>query len=311
MNNRRNFLLNSAAAIATSSLDRQITSAESVQESELVFLARVPYGVPSGRHIHFLDDTSWLSFFQRIWGKRLTCKKALGVSSYGIDPLFEAMKGRRAPKTNEELIKFIEQNCYNWNIKSEDGLIEYISDDDELDMSYHFLNSAFVKKNRKRLAFPLHKGWLPRNVNPSKTSQPRTWVVSHMPSQSADSNLWDIFEVKGSRLDQIGEIHSVMKNSDATFDSEQLEDFLEHQPKDQRWNVTMVKFLNKNASFKGNLSEFQCSPHICEIYHHCENWGETRVFQQVIVFDDLWASTHTELFGSFKTLRKNHLLPSK
>ena len=305
---RRKFLASTSAALAAANMHTESITQSDNDKNGLVFLARVPYDVPSGRHLFHVNEDSWLSYFQKIWHKGLTAKQALGINSYGINPLFDAMKKHRPPKTEEQLRSFIEKNCYNWGVKTENGMFEFLSDDDELDMSYHFLNSSFASKNQELLKFPLHQGWLPREVRPQKQSKPKTWVVSRMPSSSGDSNLWDIFEVDGVRLDQIGKIHSVIKNSDASFDSEDLERFLKDEPKKQNWNVTLIKFLNKSATFDGNRSEFQCSPHLCEVFHHCDDWGKKRVFQQLIVFDDLWAATNEKLFKSFRTLRKNTIL---
>ena len=311
---RRQFLAAGAMAGLAGAADLHqpgMAQEQDAEEKFTWFCARVPYNVPNGRHVKRLSSESPLKFFQDIWPKKVDSKDALGILSYGTADIFgDPESDGPAPADARELAKVIKQHCYVRSIRTQDGQLEYQSDDDEFDMSYYFFDSEFARRNPDRVSFLLHRGWLPTEVRPSKDSKPATHILSRMPTQTCDSNQWDYFKVEGTRLNQIGEVFATMKATRFS-DSAEMQKYLETQPKDQNWALTFAKFIAENVTFKENKTEFQCSPHICELNHHAFNWGQggkNKVFNQFIVFDDLWAASYPDLFTSMLRFQKEELL---
>ena len=308
---RRQFLAAGAIAGLAASHQPGMAQEPDAEERFTWFCARVPYNVPNGRHVKRLSAESPLKFFQDAWPKKVESEDAFGICSYGICNLFSDPDKATPPLGDDHaLAKAIKNNCYCTSIETQFGQLEYMSDDDELDMSYYFFDSEFAKKNPDRVAFLLHRGWLPTEVRPRKDSRPTTHILSRMPTQSCDSNRWDYFKVEGTRLNQIGKVFAAMK-ANRYSDTAEMQKYLEKQPKDQNWALTFAKFVTENATFKDNKTEFQCSPHICELNYHQCNWGKDgkhKVFQQFIVFDDLWAASHPDLFNSMQRFQKEKLL---
>jgi len=304
---RRQFLAAGATAGFYATKLRQTRAASEDAEKFTWFCARVPYDVPNGRHVKKLAGETPLKFFQNAWANK-DSKAALGIQSYGSYHIFGDPDLTASPPADDQaLANAIEKNCYCTSIETQHGQLEYLSDDDELDMSYYFFDSEFAKNNPDRVKFLLHQGWLPTEIKSNKDSAPATHILSRMPTQTCDSNNWDYFKIEGTRLNEIGKAFETMQ-ANRYSDSATMEKFLESQAKDQSWALTIAKFVDAEGSFKDNRSEFQCTPHLCELNLHSHNYGKSAVFEQFIVFDDLWAASHPDMFQSMLRFKKEKLL---
>lgn len=280
----------------------------------IYFVARTPYNTASGRYVKKLESESVLGWFQENWNSGENSKQILGESFYGLQNLFDSDEAcKSVPASLEEVIKDLEKRCYNDRIKTKDDALEFYTDDDEMNLVYHWFTSEFAEQNMDRVGFLIHDGWLPTNVNVDPKSKPTTYLCSRTPSQTCDSELWDFFEIPGIRLDQIGDVVSVMDTNSGS-DSYWLKEFLKEVPTDFSWKQAIEKLVEDQCTWKDakNESRFNCSKHVCEMQQHHtthENWkSKPKEFQQFIVFDDLWAAAHPTLATAIRRFEKRAIL---
>ena len=276
-------------------------------EQFVYFVARTPYDTASGRYIKKLKSDSVLKWFQEHWnsGNDPSRENILGAGFYGLSSMFEGSDPK--PTSLTEVTESLKKRCYYNSIVARDGAIEFLTDDDELDLSYYWFTSEFAAKHPDRVSFLMNDRWLPTNVVENEKSKPTTYLCSRYPGQSCDSANWDLFEIPGTRLEFIANVEPVMEKSKFS-DSSELQDFLLKVPGDFSWKQTIEKLVAEKAAFKDNQTEFRCSKHICEMRHHAENWGKNKLFNHFVVFDDLWAATHPNLTASIRRFKKREML---
>jgi hypothetical protein len=238
----------------------------------------------------------------------------LGVRFYGgvahlLDYLSEGNPDEiPMPQCEADLVAAFNSTSYINSIELKRGALEIETDDDEMDQCQYFFDSTFAKRNPKRIAFLIHKGWMPVRVDKSIRSRPKTYLFARYPSQSCDSANWDFFELQGHRLERIGKIRAAM--NDGRSDCHYLKGFLDQADPELSWQATTKNLAKDLFPFAGNLTEHKCSRHICQINHHQGNWFKRKaaVYSQLLVFDDLWAKSHSELFQSMRRFQRGKLL---
>jgi uncharacterized protein (TIGR02996 family) len=211
------------------------------------FVYRSPYEGPSGKHLkRFPDDDTVLDWFRNSWrflgwgegeppageGKpaRVRRRRAgreavdrlsdtLGCDVYGFGTLFEraAEHDLPPPASDRQLDEYLQQYLYSEGpILYRPHLLTVKTDDDELELAYHFFDDHYLARHGKRAAFLLHDGWqLPgghgkagfraseptSELKPAGKGEGTTYLIFHAFYDS--SNLIDLpggYRIKGARV---------------------------------------------------------------------------------------------------------------
>ncbi|MFM7563275.1 MAG: hypothetical protein ACKO81_09605 [Planctomycetota bacterium] len=276
----------------------------------ITFVYRSPYENPTGRYVKRLPDDSILAWFQRVWSSQAghaeddLSERLLGQHVYGFDSLFEAIKRYRlpVPRDQRELEQQLKTHLYaEGGIAFTPEVLQVLTNDDELELRYYFIDDSFIKENPSRCAFLVHEGGLPKDGLRSG-SEPCTRLFVHAPEQTIYSQVWDRVVKPGVRLaDLLGTIDSyeAMRNVNAVS---VRQDLISLASSGASWRDSLAVISAKElgrGSRLANESVLDYSEHICQLHHHAAtiSWGrlQRRLFHQIIVFDDLWAAAHPEL----------------
>ncbi|HMY16820.1 MAG TPA: hypothetical protein PKA58_10920 [Polyangium sp.] len=136
------------------------------ERSGIWFVYRSHYEGPLSRRIRRLEDPSILAWFTRMMNAARTAEnpdeiyeKELGGSVYGLGSLFEATKEEnlRSPKDIEHLQKLLKRHLYvEGEFRLDEHSLRVLTDDDEVQLAYFFLDDEAVKANPERLAWLFH-----------------------------------------------------------------------------------------------------------------------------------------------------------
>jgi len=283
----------------------------------VTFVYRSPYNNLTGRHIVRFDDDSILGWFQRHWNKPpyqgdTTLSESLfGKSVYGFESFFERIGEEKlpTPQSNDELGELLKRHVYaEVGIKFEPELFSVFTDDDELDLIYHFIDDRLIEREPHRFAFLTHDGSLPTSIDPGVSdTEPRTFLFAHHPECSADSQIWDQVVSKAAINDTkalLDQYSTEKPEGDHGFwEATNLRTFLTGKKEQGRsWKELLTEFINghSNIGDANNQSLLLCDEHIVQLQHHAQNYNEP-LFYQVIVFDNVWAASHPDLASSLKT----------
>ena len=274
----------------------------------MIFCGRVPYEIPSGRFVKVFDCPSVSEWFEKYVGCRKTPKEVFGTDAlvflkYLLGDVIDLKK---------EGSSVLESLTLASIVRSEGNLAEWKTDDDERDAVFYWFDSKFASDNPQRVSYLLQNDWLPINVEPRDT-RPCTYLCYRFSDDSADTELWEIIELPGQRIDDMGKVLAVLKKKldvegigCRTF-IEEIADF----PKGRSWNEFVVR-LSSEYKHTIKSTEFQCSKHICELRLNAEVRNiyqrKMRLFEQMVVFDDLWASQYPDLFQSLIAFKSARLL---
>jgi len=131
------------------------------ERSGIWFVYRSHYEGPLSRRIRRLEDPSILAWFTRMMNAARTAEnpdeiyeKELGGSVYGLGSLFEATKEEnlRSPKDIEHLQKLLKRHLYvEGEFRLDEHSLRVLTDDDEVQLAYFFLDDEAVKANPERL----------------------------------------------------------------------------------------------------------------------------------------------------------------
>jgi hypothetical protein len=276
----------------------------------ITFVYRSPYENLTGRYVKRLPDASILAWFQRVWNSQAghaeddLSERLLGQHVYGFDSLFDAIKQHSlaVPSDQRELEQQLKTHLYaQGGIACTPEVLQVLTNDDELELRYYFIDDSFIKGNPSRCAFLVHEGSLPKD-GLSSVSEPCTCLFVHAPEQTIYSQVWDRVVKPGVRLDDLAgtiDAYKAMRNVNAVGVRQEL---ISLASSGASWRdavaVISAKDLGRGSRL-ANESVLDCSEHICQLHHHAAtiSWGrfQRRLFHQVIVFDDLWAAAHPEL----------------
>lgn len=276
----------------------------------ITFVYRSPYENLTGRYVKRLPDASILAWFQRVWNSQAghaeddLSERLLGQHMYGFDSLFDAIKqhGLAVPSDQRELEQQLKTHLYaQGGIACTPEALQVLTNDDELELRYYFIDDSFIKENPSRCAFLVHEGSLPKD-GLSSVSEPCTCLFVHAPEQTIYSQVWDRVVKPGVRLDDLAgtfDAYKAMRNVNAVGVRQEL---ISLASSGASWRDALAVISAKDlgrGSRLANESVLDCSEHICQLHHHAAtiSWGrfQRRLFHQVIVFDDLWAAAHPEL----------------
>ena len=275
----------------------------------LTFVYRSPYDNLTGRHIkHFADETL-LAWFQRVWdtpdpgGDVDVSELLFGQYVYGFSSLFDRIWEHQleVPKSDDQLKQCLEQYIYaELFAECSSEVLQVFTDDDELDVRYFLMDDRFIERNQDRCAFLTHTRSLPTSVV-GANGQPCTYLYIHAPEESADSQMWERVVTQGVRLDKPVATIEAYEKQGCCEACEVLAELSEMKSGNLTWQKALSSIAKKDRGYPardGNQSVIDCSEHICQLHHHAKTWGETHLFHQIIVFDDLWAKAHPALSKS-------------
>jgi hypothetical protein len=136
------------------------------------FVYRTHYEGPLSKRVKKLDAPSVLAWFQKaIEKKGKGVEKEIGGHVYGFDSLFE--EKHDVPKTVAALRDLLEEDLYSeGDIRVDAHSVRVSTDDDEVELAYFFLGEAAVKK-KDRVAWLLHdEPKLPTKIGKGKYKPP-------------------------------------------------------------------------------------------------------------------------------------------
>jgi hypothetical protein len=133
------------------------------------FVYRSHYEGPSGKHVRVLDADSVLGWFQGVWERAKGAEDVaawveaeLGTSVYGLASIFEAARDESLPpsKTDWKLKSYLEEHLYvEGEIIFDPHALQVLTDDDEIELAYFFLDDQYLKENPGRAVYLLHEDW--------------------------------------------------------------------------------------------------------------------------------------------------------
>jgi len=288
------------------------------------FAYRSPYNNLTGRYIRRFEDDTILSWFQKHWNSGSSSEKILGQATYGFESLFDHVSEKQIPipQTVEELGEVLKVNIYaEEGVRFAPQMLEVFTDDDELDLQYFMIEDEFAKQNPDRTSFLLHEGSLPTEA-PVSESKPCTWLYVHSPVQSADSQTWDRVKCEGVRLADgpraVIEAYQGLRYAEAEKFYSSL---VEWKDSEKTWQEIIEAWVEQCLQSNADDAKLEdgtqliCDQHIIQLHHHAETWkrakGLSRLFYQVIVFDDVWAAEHPHLAKSIDFYASDRSLLAK
>lgn len=176
-----------------------------------VYLAlRTHYEYPSGKYLrHFPGDDTVLSWFQKRWqgfddeaDPTLApnyAREIVGADVYGFGSLFAAIGEHNlpVPKTERQLAAILQEHLYvEGEILASPHVIQVLTDDDELELSYYFFDDEYLAKNADKAAYLLHDDWrLPASIESATDRLPALpgGVESLSPVRGGQGTVYAVF----------------------------------------------------------------------------------------------------------------------
>jgi hypothetical protein len=131
------------------------------------FVYRSHYEGPTGKLARRFDDPSVLVWFQSHWRgiadpdeAAAYAEELLGCRVYGFASLFDAIAEHAipSPATARELAGVLEEHLYvEGEVRCRPHVIQALTDDDEIELAYFFLDDAYLARHAEKAAFLLHE----------------------------------------------------------------------------------------------------------------------------------------------------------
>lgn len=273
-----------------------------------LFVHRSPY-LPAGRSVHSLD-TNFIDWFATNWrsGKDNPKNGLIFPDYWQISDL-----------TNPE-IDFLDKkialetitNSLPGIFEFSDCGVEWQTDNDSFTYSYYWVNSNRVADFSNQFAYLVHDGWLPQQIKKTGKSKGKKTYVYWYYADDSSTSAWSSHLIKGNGLDDCSNFIDFLFNSEEEFgdkikDFEMLRWFLAKCDASDGWS-SLVEDMSKLGE-RGTESSYKVSKHVCELRHNTKTSGHmnTKVYFQLVVFDDLWAASHRKLADSMSTMTKDML----
>jgi hypothetical protein len=293
------------------------------------FVYRTHYEGPLSKRIRKLKAPSVLAWFQKaIKTGGEGVDKELGGHVYGFDSLFE--EEHPVPKTVAALRALLDEHLYSeGDIRVDAHSVRVKTDDDEVDLAYFFLDDAAVKK-KDRVAWLLHeKPKLPAAIGKGKYKPPfpidaltktkgeGTTYVCLLTFADSESMPGVACSFQGVRLPDLAahmrsakdvkewpfELRLVRASLEDDDLAAGLESIAGYPLLDVQNGESTMEAITKNDMVKlakGRKAEakklvMHATPHaILFSPYVTKDFGH----QQMIFFDDLWASANADLASS-------------
>jgi uncharacterized protein (TIGR02996 family) len=141
------------------------------------FVCRSPYEGPSGKRVRRFADPTVLDWFRNRWeplaeagSARRRVREWLDGPVYGFASLFEAIAEEQLPPpaTPDQLFDYLEGYLYlEGPLICQPYLIQCLTNDDELELAWFFLDDQFLAEEPRRAAYLLYEDWwLPAGSGP-------------------------------------------------------------------------------------------------------------------------------------------------
>ncbi|WP_326823161.1 hypothetical protein [Streptosporangium sp. NBC_01756] len=142
-----------------------------------LFVYRSHYEGPLGKRVRRLPDATVLDWFRRGWAAVVVeghdtetwITAELGGPVYGLGSIFEAARREAlaAPGTWQELGDLLRRHLYvEGEVRADELSVRVLTDDDEVELAYFFLDDSLVRTHADRLAYLVHDGWpLPEDAD--------------------------------------------------------------------------------------------------------------------------------------------------
>lgn len=127
----------------------------------IYFVYRSHYNTPKLNLVKKFETASILDWFKQNWHVA-DSEAALGCAPYGFDSLYCAIDKKKIapPETNEDLRKILDEHLYvEGEILFEPKFIQVLTDDDELEMAYYFVDSSYLAEHAAKASFLVHDDW--------------------------------------------------------------------------------------------------------------------------------------------------------
>ncbi|GIH25794.1 hypothetical protein Aph01nite_41040 [Acrocarpospora phusangensis] len=137
------------------------------------FIYRSFYEGPLSKLVRHFPDATVLDWFRRVWDDAgaddayAWVEREFGTNVYGLHTIFES--GLPAPESMPELRELLEKHLYvEQELRVDEHSVRVLTDDDEVDLAYFFVDDALVAAEPDRWAYLLHEGWeLPFDGSPA------------------------------------------------------------------------------------------------------------------------------------------------
>ena len=146
------------------------------------FVYRSHYEGPSGKHVRVLDGDSVLGWFQSAWERAKVAgdigewlKAELACDPYGLASIFEAARDESLPppKSDRKLKSYLEEHLYvEGEVLFKPHALQVLTNDDEIELAYFFLDDFYLVENPGRAAYLLHDDWKLPSTNGEVSFKP-------------------------------------------------------------------------------------------------------------------------------------------
>lgn len=134
------------------------------------FVYRSPYHGPAGKYLKRFADATVLDWFRNHWRgipdgpgypPGAYAERLLGTGVYGFARLFERIAERAlaAPEDEQALGRLLRATVYNTEALAGPHCVQVLTDDDELQLAYYFMDDDFLAGHGDRAAFLLNDDW--------------------------------------------------------------------------------------------------------------------------------------------------------
>jgi hypothetical protein len=260
----------------------------------------------------------------------------LGVEVYGLDSIFEEAVERELPKPGSmrQLRKLLKRHLYvEGKVRVDELSVRALTDDDEVPLAYFFLDRRVVAAYADRLAYAVHEEWpLPADAPEPSAAEPVTTVVMSLLGDVLWETQTAMVRFPGVRLPEFAR-HLREAEVDDDWPAELTvlrstigpDDDLEQALRlmnrwtawhDQELDITGLEGDHAEAhriarsvvagvvehemvgpfgARRPGLSRIDVAKHVAQTaYHIDDQYG----YQQLFVFDDVWAANHRYLASS-------------
>ncbi|WP_330186162.1 hypothetical protein KZZ52_44325 [Dactylosporangium sp. AC04546] len=261
----------------------------------------------------------------------------LGVDVYGLDSIFSAAAEHDlpSPTSTNQLRELLEQHLYvEGEVLVDDLSVRASTDDDEVPLAYFFLDRRLLAAYPDRLAYATHEDWpLPAEAPGPGDAEPATTVVLSLLGDVDWDTQAAVVRLPGIRLPDLARHLRAAEVSEEWLDEltllraavgpdDDLEQALRMMNRWAAWNHQYLDVAGLDGdqveahriarsvmadvagldevpgplgTRRPSLGRIVVAEHLAQaVFHLHDQYG----YQQLFVFDDVWAGSHRDLASS-------------
>jgi len=304
----------------------------------VIFVYRSHYDGPLSKRVRVRPDASVLAWFQRGWYQRhhdQWLSAEVGDDVYGLHSIFDAAREHdlAVPRTMEDLQRLLEEHLYvEDQLRMDARTVRVLTDDDEVDLAYFFIDDAAVAAAPDRMAYLMHPDWpLPSRSGGEGGFTPPVTVAAAAPDAGGPGTTYVVLLTIHSALTstppvafpgvRLAGLPAVLRSSTPTdawppelvvlralADDDSIGDALARVNRwplfaldDPPWpdadQVDVAEIMAREVpkSRDPDRSLITVDEHIAQMAMHVD---ELFGYAQWFIFDDVWAASHPELAAS-------------